>query len=537
MPPVLLMLLIALIAPTRVWSQASAPLNVESGELTKHPEWIGRELVVDDRVALFQWHPQTLYDQIYLKRCPEVTFELPPKLRMAKSPQSPAVQLRGVLRKGGNHWWFEVSEIELLPHDITRLNRALEILPETETTKRRAWATWAEKRAKSFDDKELLAKALAIETNVIRVEADRPKGDKAAYWLSLAEEARKRQISEPEPSAIFHRAIRQAEKDAKTAADFVKWAETVELFLPDVKTIPDQTVDLGEVGKRYAADPAGTYRLANPGERVALDRRLFEDLTERSLRQRAVETPDDFLAIADESAAKLTNHPELETSLLETGLKTASFKVANLRQSEVEDLARIFRERLRHPERAVELWRNWLDDQRKNRLSPRDAEGRLALAGQYETLLSDKATAIALLKEAWKLDPTSSEIEQAFLSKNFRKVEGEWVERLDQDAPATSDAAKEALVHTGQATGGNARGNASDSLRNVTAEQVRVRMGGNPDRRIRSRSQGQLIEQWIYLGTREDYYINLRRKSGDLQARVVTFFAMPKSTQSAHPAP
>ena len=527
----------ALNAPSPSRAQTSAPLNVESGELTKHPEWIGRELIVDDRVALFQWHPETLYDQIFLKRSPEVTFELPPKLRMKKSPQAPAVQLRGVLRKAGNHWSFEVSEIELLPHDITRLNRALEILPQTEVAKRRAWAAWAEKRAKAFDDKELRAKAMAIEAEAIRVEAERPKGDKAAYWLALAEEARKRRIPEPEPTAIFHRAIQQGEKDSKTAADFAKWAEAVEIFLPDVKTIPDQVVDLSEINPRYANDPAETYRLANAEQRVALDRRLYENLNDRALRQRTMETPENFLAIADEAAAKLPNHPELETALLEEGMKTASIKVANLRQSEVADLARLYRERLRHPERALDLWRNWLDDQRKNRLSPRDAEGRLALAGQYETLLNDRATAIALLKEAWKLDPSSSEIEQAFLSKNFRKVEGEWVERIGQETTPPMETASESPIPTSQPAIDAPRGKTSDSLRNATAEQVRVRMGGNPDRRIRSRSRDQLIEQWIYLGTREDFHINLRRKSGDLQSRVVSFFSLPKSAQSTRPTP
>ena len=521
----------------RVLAQGSGPLTVEAAELTRHPEWVGRELIVDDRVALFQWHPETLYDQVFLKRAPEVAFDLAPKLRMAKSPQSPGVKLRGVLRKGGNHWWFEVSEMEFLPRDLERFNRALAVLPQSETTKRVAWANWAEKRARAFDDKELLAKALAVEAEAVRVEAEHPKGDKAAFWLALAEESRKRGIPEPEPSAIFHRALRQAEKDSKTAADYERWSLTIIGFLPKAIELPEQPTDLAQSLKPYANDPSGTYRGAGTNERVCLDRRLYEDFTEHAIRLRASENPGDFVIVANLAAEKLPNRPELEMSLLESGLKTASANVANLRQSEVDELARLYRDRLHQPERALALYRSWLDDQRKNRLSPRDSEGRVALAAQYDALLDDKTTSIALLREAYKLDPSSAEIEKAFLSKHFRKVEGEWVEASDSDAsPATPGG--EALVRaTVAASAGSPRDGRGDSLRNATADQVRTRMSGNPDRRIRSRTQGQLIEQWIYLGTREDFYINFRRKAGDIQSRVVTFYSLPKLSAGGRPAP
>src|SRR5262249_22201581 len=52
-------------APAR--AQGARPTPVEPGDLTRRPDLVGREVVVDDRVAFFQYHRETdLFDQIYL---------------------------------------------------------------------------------------------------------------------------------------------------------------------------------------------------------------------------------------------------------------------------------------------------------------------------------------------------------------------------------------------------------------------------------------------------------------------------------------
>ncbi len=48
------------------------------------------------------------------------------------------------------------------------------------------------------------------------------------------------------------------------------------------------------------------------------------------------------------------------------------------------------------------------------------------------------------------------------------------------------------------ANGDRTPANASDSLKGLTRAQVRSRLGGKPDLVVRSASQGQCVEQWIY---------------------------------------
>jgi hypothetical protein len=40
-------------------------------------------------------------------------------------------------------------------------------------------------------------------------------------------------------------------------------------------------------------------------------------------------------------------------------------------------------------------------------------------------------------------------------------------------------------------------------------------------------SQGQLIEQWIYLDTQGVRYVNLLHSPGELKPRVVAFYTLP----------
>ncbi len=73
----------------------------------------------------------------------------------------------------------------------------------------------------------------------------------------------------------------------------------------------------------------------------------------------------------------------------------------------------MMRTRLNRPEDAVAVTREWLEI-RKNRLSDTDALARLTLAGLYEEMLGDTVTAVELLRKAWRIDPNSKEIAEAF---------------------------------------------------------------------------------------------------------------------------
>src|SRR5262249_20148132 len=132
-------------------------------------------------------------------------------------------------------------------------------------------------------------------------------------------------------------------------------------------------------------------------------------------------------ARADEAAEQLPERPDLPTRLLETAIAAARKELGTLRQDEVRRLAEVYRARLRRPDDARQVLRDWLELKR-SKLSETDAEGRVALAGLYEDMVQDRVTAVALLRKAWDIDPSSRETAEAFRNRGFRKEKDRWVD-------------------------------------------------------------------------------------------------------------
>ena len=81
----------ALTGPPGAWGQGGGPTKVEPGDLTRRPDLVGREVVVEDRLSRFQYHNETrTFDEIYLRRAPDLPFKLPPELRTRQAPTPPA---------------------------------------------------------------------------------------------------------------------------------------------------------------------------------------------------------------------------------------------------------------------------------------------------------------------------------------------------------------------------------------------------------------------------------------------------------------
>jgi hypothetical protein len=157
-----------------------------------------------------------------------------------------------------------------------------------------------------------------------------------------------------------------------------------------------------------------------------------------------------------------------------------------------------------------------LEDQRK-RLSNTDAEGRVLLAQQYTELLDDRATAKELLIDALRIDSTYRAAEVALRQLGFRKTNDEWV---DARAPAAAVAKKRERESEPAEPSG-------ELLRGLTRAQVRLRMGGPPDVIVRSASQGEVVEQWIYHGLSGTQYINLVRRANRTQPVVEAYYTLP----------
>ena len=97
-----------------------------------------------------------------------------------------------------------------------------------------------------------------------------------------------------------------------------------------------------------------------------------------------------------------------------------------MRQSEVEELARKFREQ-GEEDRARRLIRAWLGDRRKTRLQCQRCRGPYPARASYDKLLGDRSTSAELLREALAIDPQSRSAVNAFLRMGFRKGDGRLV--------------------------------------------------------------------------------------------------------------
>lgn len=545
-----------------VVAQDAAPVAVEPSELAKRPDLIGKLISVDDRVSSFDFDPVSrTFDRISLKRCPGVTFRLPQPMRYTKRPPALAAVVRGVLRKDAAGLGCDVSSVELWGADLERLNRATAVLSKLDYENRAAWARWGERRAIAFKDEELLKRSRALDVSAIHAESERPTRDPVGKALELAERARDHSLPEPEPSALAHKALRGMTASAKSVEQLGALLAKVETLLPDAKRpMPDDPEGLKAWQRAYDLDAAEGYRAAPGSTRRVFDRRLWVDVEQALLQRQLVEQPGSELALAETAAEKLPDRPGVATGFLEKGLSQVEKGVGTLRQGEVESAARMIEERLKQPDRAKALFRAWLDDQRDRRLSPRDVEGRVALAQQYEKYVGGRAEAVALLRSAWAIDPQSGEVSEGFLRRGFRKTGGEWVDPAEKGAKPVAVANSAAPGERGRGPAADRDGGTpsqaennraadrnplddplaararADTLLNFTPEQIRAQLG-EPNGKSWSFSQGQVIEQWVYELPGKSQYLNFLHRAGERRSRVVSRYSLNRSVLEVQPSP
>jgi len=513
-----------LTADTMAFFQAEA-VPVEPADLGRRVDLIGREVAVDDRVSYYVPRNGTDPDELQLKRTP-ITFLVPRRLRPSSSTQLRSALVHGVLKRDGSRLVCEVTELKPVAADLDRLERGISNLNARDFGTRKSWARWAERRALDFKDQALLKRARELEGEALRIEADTKRPgvvDAPEEWLAMAREARRRQVPEPEPSALAHRALRAKLAKATSVADLQAVIREIESFFRSASTDRESgRVNLGRWADLYEVDPAATYRnpKAPPEVRKALDRRIWAEATERLLNLQTTKDIPSALGLAEQAVTMLPEKPNLSAQLIAKAVGSARQNLGALRQAEVKALAAVVRDRLNQPGEALELLRDWLKIQR-DRLSDTDADGPVVLAGLYEEMLQDRVTAVELLRKAWRIDPSSQEIAEAFRTRGFRKVQNQWVESVQStDGNAAAGPEKNAQPAP-----------LSQGLRGLTSEEVALRLGGKPDRVSYLASRGQLIEQWIYhIDTKHVRYVNLLHTPGDLKPRVVADYTLPHTS-------
>src|SRR5436309_3023159 len=89
---------------------------VEPADLQRREDLIGREVVVDDRVAYYVPRNGSEDDELQLKRTP-VTFQVPRRLRPS-STRMAGVVVHGVLKRDGGRLVCQVTSLQVVPNDL-----------------------------------------------------------------------------------------------------------------------------------------------------------------------------------------------------------------------------------------------------------------------------------------------------------------------------------------------------------------------------------------------------------------------------------
>jgi tetratricopeptide (TPR) repeat protein len=500
--------------------QQQADHRVEPPDLERRADLIGREVIVDDRVKYYVERKGSEDDELELKRT-SVSFRVPRRLRPSDPPKT-GVIVRGILKREGSRLICEVTSLQIVPADLERLERGLAILGPRDYATRKAWARWAEHRASDFGEENgpLMKRAKELEAEVLRMQGDlkRVAVDAPQEWLAMAQDAQRRKVAEPEPSALAHRALRAKLAAAKDVEEIKAAIAGIEAFFPvAAKDQGSARVNLARWEEPYAKDPAEAYR--DPGAsaavRGALDRRLWADAEAQLLEVEPIPDLASGIALSERAASLLPEKPDLPARLLEKTFGKFRKDLASLRLDEVKALADAYREKLQRPEESRKVLREWLEIKR-SRLSDTDAEGPVSLAKYYEELLQDRVTAVELLRKAWKIDPTARDTEEAFRLRGFRKIKDEWVESDPAAEPGRSNPARPTPT-------------ATQGLLGLTPEEVRLKLNGKPSRVNYAYSRGQLIEQWIYhLDNNSARYVNLLRAPGEMKPRVISDYTLPR---------
>jgi tetratricopeptide (TPR) repeat protein len=288
----------------------------------------------------------------------------------------------------------------------------------------------------------------------------------------------------------------------------------------------DQTagrVNLTQWNQAYGKDPGASYRSAPADIRLALDRQLWADGLEKLLESQAAEDTHAAVRLAARAESDLPDRPPLAASLLNRGLNAARENLESLRRDEVMALGQIYRDKLHNTQSALDLYRDWLKSKR-DRLSETDADGPVALASLYEEMLQDRSAARELLERAWKIDPGSKEVTEAFRARGYQLVKDQWVEAGPTSAQAVRSTGDDGASRS-------APPSSAVGLRGQSPDEVLRQIGSKPDRKALSGTKGQIIEQWIFqVPTRKQiHFVNFARSPGELQPRVVSDYFLPST--------
>jgi tetratricopeptide (TPR) repeat protein len=508
------------------------------------PEWLNRQIEIEDRISDFRKHG-TKIDEIAIKGSP-VPLKLAGPMRLERPSPLPRGRFQGRVIKVGNLFQFMVTDMHFLPSEREELASKVAALPAGDAQKRLELAAWADSVGERYGDASLKqsAKTLRAESfRILGMKEDAPGTPPGSTAIAAARDAQKSGADVSIVRSLAHLGLDKAVKSTTDQAGLESLSREIAELLPDATKKPEGKLS-DQAATLYAADPLNAYVAASVEDRRMLDRDLMARAMEKGLLAAADNQPDQLEAIVDIAKRQFPERPELADSIRDRGLLKLVENAKKLRRDDLIKTVGEVRDKFGQADLARRIAREWLARQQSDNLADSDAEGRFALAQDYLALLGDKRTAAALLREALSIDPDHFKSAESLAGLGWKKDGDRWI---DPDE-ATASASKEEGKFPAPAPnlpGGRIADRGADvpappkpsqppatgadpaSLTNQTQDQIKARFGIH-DRKIRSLTQGLLTEQWIYDTPSSSQVVQFVRKSARGEALVKAVYNFAK---------
>lgn len=403
-------------------------------------DWLDKPLKVEGRVSAVSKR------QFRFVRC-DLTFHVTEEQsRTVGNVRNVEVSGRMKKDKETGKLIFVADRVKVLPTDAEQFDSREARLKSANAEDWYELASWARTRGTFYGDDELLSRAKRAWLKGIHFERQSlPDGDAEARF-DLADKLADSKLEEALRTELVHEGARlkweRAKNDARERTGFSEWlAKTYPVATRPLDAVPV------ELQRRYEAQPLETFRAADDATRDVLARLFFIQVESTRILALAKNDGSNASAIADALEERVPERVDLIRKYRDQSFEWRKTSVTSASRQEALRLAEELKSR-DQADAARDLLRRWIHS-REDRLRKDGPIGLMQLAEDYLQLVQDEHTAVKLLAEAHKLDPSFADSSERLKQLGYRLEQERWVKGEASDGLQTPGQASHGQLSIG----------------------------------------------------------------------------------------
>ena len=326
---------------------------------------------------------------------------------------------------------FAVDRVHRLGSDVDQFDAREYKLKSTDAADWFELADWAQSRGKFYDDEELAGRTQRARKKGVQLERQSlPEGDDEARF-AMAAKLNEWKLEPALREELIHEGARlkwqAAKEDAARRGRFAEWLKTAyPRSATPLKEFP------AELNQKYSARPLETFASADEPTRRVLKRLFYMQVALAEILDRAQPDGGNAADIAKDLKDLVPEREDLIEAYRESAFQWRLKSIAGASRQEALRLAEDLKSR-DDSEAARELLRGWIQS-RETRLRKDGPIGLMQLAEDYLQLVEEEPTAVKLLAEAQRLDPSFSDPGERLKQLGYRLDDDRWVKGDGPDA-------------------------------------------------------------------------------------------------------